>query len=249
MKTMTLCLIIYALIATLLVNQQVNSVPMALTLTLAGAVWALIMYLEADRVPSSDYPQPLPITRESTTDDTEGVQVEEAAEVPRMPEDQVVSKDYYRIAHLIGGVFFAGDFVAETPNERELEALLKKVGCRYTSWEQIGAVSRKLEDTELVSNTAASIGVGNIPTVHTLRWGIQREYMRVQVDHPHVARPEMLHLIQDAVKDYLRTLPRNPYTAIVQCDTYNNKKVDKTIQLQVWLHSQKEADMIYVCIN
>jgi hypothetical protein len=50
-------------------------------------------------------------------------------------------RDMKQIAHLIGSIFFAGDFIAETVNERELEALLIKNGFRYRSWEQIIAAS------------------------------------------------------------------------------------------------------------
>jgi hypothetical protein len=45
--------------------------------------------------------------------------------------------DYKLIAHLIGIIFFAGDFRAETANERQLEALLIKTGHRYRSWAEI----------------------------------------------------------------------------------------------------------------
>lgn len=44
---------------------------------------------------------------------------------------------YKRVAHLIGAIYFAGDFVAETYNEHELEALLKELGVRYNSWEEV----------------------------------------------------------------------------------------------------------------
>lgn len=45
--------------------------------------------------------------------------------------------DYVRIAHLIGSIFFYGNFKAETFNERELESLLRKVGRFYESEEQV----------------------------------------------------------------------------------------------------------------
>lgn len=45
--------------------------------------------------------------------------------------------DYVRIAHLIGSIFFYGNFKAETFNERELESLLRKVSRFYESEEQV----------------------------------------------------------------------------------------------------------------
>lgn len=41
------------------------------------------------------------------------------------------------IARLIGTIFYAGNFVAETQNERDLEALLIKNGYRYRSWGEV----------------------------------------------------------------------------------------------------------------
>lgn len=43
------------------------------------------------------------------------------------------------IAHLIGMIFLAGDFKAETEVERELEALLIGHGYRYRSWDEANA--------------------------------------------------------------------------------------------------------------
>jgi hypothetical protein len=40
-------------------------------------------------------------------------------------------KDLEEIAHLIGVIFYYGDFKAETYNERRLEELLIKSGYRY----------------------------------------------------------------------------------------------------------------------
>ncbi len=48
-----------------------------------------------------------------------------------------------RIAELIGTIFFAGDFVAETINERELESLLINNGYRYRSWDEIEALAHE----------------------------------------------------------------------------------------------------------
>jgi hypothetical protein len=70
-----------------------------------------------------------------------------AAHLAQQPEEaqpvraEVVERfaDYSKIAHLIGSIFFAGDFKAETANERELEALLVKTGHRYASWNEISA--------------------------------------------------------------------------------------------------------------
>lgn len=62
-----------------------------------------------------------------------------AAELAIVHEDAPapLADDYRQIAHLIGSIFFAGDFKAETANERELEALLIKTGHRYASWDEI----------------------------------------------------------------------------------------------------------------
>lgn len=54
------------------------------------------------------------------------------------PREQ--ASDYQLITHLIGIIFFAGDFKAETANERQLEALLIKTGHRYRSWAEIDAL-------------------------------------------------------------------------------------------------------------
>jgi hypothetical protein len=70
-----------------------------------------------------------------------------AAHLAQQPEEaqpvraEVVERfaDYSKIAHLIGSIFFAGDFKAETANKRELEALLAKTGHRYASWDEISA--------------------------------------------------------------------------------------------------------------
>jgi hypothetical protein len=52
-------------------------------------------------------------------------------------------RDMKQIAHLIGSIFFAGNFIAETANERELEALLIKNGFRYKSWDEITEMEGK----------------------------------------------------------------------------------------------------------
>ncbi len=39
--------------------------------------------------------------------------------------------DLERIAHLIGAIFYYGNFVIETPAERELAQLLEKTGFQY----------------------------------------------------------------------------------------------------------------------
>ena len=49
--------------------------------------------------------------------------------------------DLAEIARLIGTIFYAGDFVAETHNERELEALIIKTGYRYTNWGEVEAAA------------------------------------------------------------------------------------------------------------
>lgn len=46
-------------------------------------------------------------------------------------------EDYIKIAHLIGKIFFYGDFKAETPNERELQGLLEKTGHFYKTEDEI----------------------------------------------------------------------------------------------------------------
>lgn len=52
---------------------------------------------------------------------------------------EAVGHDYRAIAHLIGSIFYAGNFKAETANERTLESLLRDVGTRYASWEEVEA--------------------------------------------------------------------------------------------------------------
>lgn len=42
-----------------------------------------------------------------------------------------------QIAHLIGSIFFYGDFKAETHNERQLQKLLEETGYFYTSEDQV----------------------------------------------------------------------------------------------------------------
>lgn len=55
------------------------------------------------------------------------------------------NRNYREIAHLIGSIFFAGGFKAETFNERRLESLLIEVGTRYSSWDEVGAGDDRLE--------------------------------------------------------------------------------------------------------
>jgi len=47
--------------------------------------------------------------------------------------------DLRRIAWLIGNIFVHGNFVAETLNECELEKLLRKVGCFWSSLKDFDA--------------------------------------------------------------------------------------------------------------
>lgn len=56
-----------------------------------------------------------------------------------------VPYNYRAIAHLIGSIYFAGDFVAETANERTLESLLREVGTRYASWAEVDEGYDKLQ--------------------------------------------------------------------------------------------------------
>jgi hypothetical protein len=56
-------------------------------------------------------------------------------------DNVTIENDYKRIAHLIGTIFYYGGFVAETHNERELEALLRKVKMFYQSEEECLAAS------------------------------------------------------------------------------------------------------------
>jgi hypothetical protein len=60
-------------------------------------------------------------------------------------------RDMKQIAHLIGSIFFAGNFVAETANESELESLLIKNGFRYKSWDEITANENTISDTVTIS--------------------------------------------------------------------------------------------------
>ncbi len=64
-----------------------------------------------------------------------------------------MNADYLNIAHLIGTIFMAGDFKAETENERELEALLIKTGHRYKNWdEQETACSSLKKSLDAIKN-------------------------------------------------------------------------------------------------
>lgn len=56
-----------------------------------------------------------------------------------------VLSDLKQVAHLIGSIFFYGDFRAETHNERELEALLRKRGYFYETESQVMAADGEKE--------------------------------------------------------------------------------------------------------
>lgn len=47
-----------------------------------------------------------------------------------------VSSTYRTIAHLIGTIYMAGEFLAETQAERDLELLLIQTGHRYKTWNE-----------------------------------------------------------------------------------------------------------------
>jgi len=74
-------------------------------------------------------------------------QMDQAGESPTVakPAAQKVVPldDYPLIAHLIGVVFMAGDFKAETATERQLEALLIKTGHRYADWAEVDAINER----------------------------------------------------------------------------------------------------------
>ncbi|MET4696610.1 hypothetical protein [Endozoicomonas lisbonensis] len=49
--------------------------------------------------------------------------------------------DMKELMHKLGATYYYGDFVAESPNEIDIERLLKKHGYRYTSEDQLKANS------------------------------------------------------------------------------------------------------------
>ncbi len=49
--------------------------------------------------------------------------------------------DMKKLMHMLGATYYYGDFVAETPNERDIELLLKKYGYRYTNEDDLIANS------------------------------------------------------------------------------------------------------------
>ncbi len=67
--------------------------------------------------------------------DWDAVQFLEAVEaVSRLTQENERLK---MIAQLIGRIYFYGNFKAETFNERQLEVLLREVGCRYLTEDEI----------------------------------------------------------------------------------------------------------------
>lgn len=56
-------------------------------------------------------------------------------------------KPYKKIAELISSIFHYGDFKAETPNEKELEGILKEVGLWPMTEEEI---NRRQTNTPLI---------------------------------------------------------------------------------------------------
>jgi superoxide dismutase len=50
---------------------------------------------------------------------------------------EVKTEDLIKVCELIGSIFFYGNFKAETANERELEALLRKIGYFFGSEEEL----------------------------------------------------------------------------------------------------------------
>jgi hypothetical protein len=75
------------------------------------------------------------------TDLEEYVIKEYAAAACVQANSAALPTDLKKIAHLVGSIYFAGGFHAETANERELEALLVKTGYRYKSWSEVEAGS------------------------------------------------------------------------------------------------------------
>lgn len=63
---------------------------------------------------------------------------------PAAPSGEL-HNDYKEIARLIGSIYYAGNFIAETHNERELEALLVKTGHRYMNWGEVEYASLMAE--------------------------------------------------------------------------------------------------------
>lgn len=69
------------------------------------------------------------------------------ADLIALVEGRGVESDYKRIALLISSIFYYGGFKAETPNERELQALLEKVNLWPTNEALIVARRAALKDT------------------------------------------------------------------------------------------------------
>jgi len=57
----------------------------------------------------------------------------------------ITQPDHKKIAHLIGTIFYYGGFVAETYNERELQALLIKTGNFYNTEDELFEASKNIK--------------------------------------------------------------------------------------------------------
>lgn len=72
-------------------------------------------------------------------------------QVPPVVEEVVPSsvwcRDMHELAHLVGSIYFAGGFKAETKNECDLEELLVKRGYRYISWDEVGEAAQRIEES------------------------------------------------------------------------------------------------------
>jgi hypothetical protein len=62
---------------------------------------------------------------------------EDEATVTVIPIDELAR--FHKISHLLGSIFVHGGFIAETTAERELEALLKETGYRYSTQDEAAA--------------------------------------------------------------------------------------------------------------
>jgi len=61
------------------------------------------------------------------------------AENRKLSSENGLLGDSKRVCELIGSIYYYGHFVAETANERELEALLRKLGYFFESEDQLMA--------------------------------------------------------------------------------------------------------------
>lgn len=83
--------------------------------------------------------------------------------VTPLPAAPAPTDDYRQIAHLIGTIYMAGDFKAETGAERKLESLLIKTGHRYANWAEVDAINERA--FALASQPVAALPAEQAPTL------------------------------------------------------------------------------------